>query len=387
MLFAIYILFAAFLFGILAGLSSSAFLYSLDWVTSTRQQYPIMIWTLPIFGFLFALLCKKISRQIQSGMPDILQSLEQQNNPPSVWLAPFIFFSSLGSHLFGASVGREGVGILMSTGLNQLVPKFRFSAEECRVYFIYCGIAAGFSAIFATPLAAIIFAFELFKFKDTKKLLLLFACCISSLTAYSISHTLGPIHQNFEVNSSFSIATLNYVFLAGICAGLAGLIFYWALKFYSKQMAKYFPHMEWRMAFGGLAISAIVYFTKAYQYIGIGTDMIQKSFEQGMSIYDFIFKCIFSIMSIGVGFKGGEVTPIFFMGASFTNSIATILDMNNFALSSALGMVAMFSALTAAPIASIALAAEVFGWKVGLISILSCFIARAIMGRRSIYKD
>lgn len=380
------ILFASVITGILASLWSSAFLYSLEWVTELRQLYPVMIWGLPVFGFLFALIVKKIPHHINQGVPYILEELENPTAHVSPWMAPFIFLSSLGTHLFGGSAGREGVGVVMGASLSHLIPDIRPAYKELRPFLIYSGIAAGFSSIFGTPLTAIIFSFELHQFKDRRKYLLVVAVTISSFSALVISHFLGPTHHHLHAQFPLDTRIIFYLLIAILTSAFGGQFFYWGLKAYTKLISKLVPHLEWKMFFGGLAVSILVYLSNSFDYIGIGTDVIEKSFSSPMGIYDFTMKCLLTVMTLAVGFKGGEVTPLFFMGATLSNGVASYFQLTNYSLSSSLGMVALFGAVTATPFASAMMGAELFGWKIGLLSLVCCFFARKLMGNKTVYR-
>lgn len=372
--------------GTISGTLSSFFLYSLNEVTHIRQNYPYLIWGLPLFGFLFALLIKKIPHHINQGVPYILEELENGKAQVSPWMVPFIFISSLGTHLFGGSAGREGVGVIMGASAAHLLPRLRETYKEMRPFLIYSGIAAGFSSIFGTPIAAILFSFELHAFKDLRKMDLMICTIFASFVALLIPHLLGPGHQSFEVSFLLEGDLFYYVLIASITSGLGAQFFYWGLKGYTQLISSLFPRIEMKLLLGGLFISLLVFFTDSYQYVGIGTDTIARSFSEGMNYHDFVMKCLLTIMTISIGFKGGEVTPLFFMGATLSNSIAALFNFKNFALSSSLGMVGIFGAVTGTPLASAVMGGELFGWKVGLLCLVSCYLARAMMGRRSVYR-
>jgi H+/Cl- antiporter ClcA len=382
----LYLIFLSISTGLIAGLLSSSFLYSLYWVTEIRTTNPHLIWGLPLFGLIFGMLIKRISHQINQGVPYILEELDNHEATVSPWMAPFIFLSSLGTHLFGGSAGREGVGVIMGASAAHTIPKFRSIYRDVRPYLIYCGIAAGFSSIFGTPISAIIFSFELHRFKDAKKISLLLSTVVSSFVAFYLSHLLGPAHQKYAVNFDFEYHVMFYIAIASITSGLGGQFFYWGLKGYTRLISHFIPHVEWKLFFGGLLVSTLVYFTNSFQYIGIGTEYILKSFSSPMETYDFAMKCLLTIMTISIGFKGGEVTPLFFIGATFSNSIAIIFDLRNYALSSSLGMVSIFGAVTATPLASGLMGIELFGLKAGICSLVCCYIARFLMGQRTVYR-
>lgn len=374
------------LVGVFSGVLSSLFLYSLSWVTFFRQEHPYLLWGLPLFGLIFALIIKRIPHHIHQGVPYILEELENEKAHVSPWMAPFVFIASLGTHFFGGSAGREGVGVIMGASAAHLIPKMSNSYKEMRPFLVYTGIAAGFSSIFGTPLAAIVFAFELYAFKHIRNIELLMCTIIASFVALIISHFLGPVHQQFEVNFTYDWNIVFYVLIAFLTSGLGGQLFYWGLKGYTKLISYIFPRVELKLMMGGLFISFLVQFTGSYQYIGIGTDVIAQSFISQMSYFDFAMKCLLTVMTISIGFKGGEVTPLFFMGATFSNSMAGIFNLNNFALSSSLGMIGLFGAVTGTPLASAIMGVELFGWKIGILCLVVCLVSRFLMGNRTVYR-
>jgi H+/Cl- antiporter ClcA len=372
--------------GTLSGTLSSLFLLSLTQVTSFRQTNPYLIWALPVFGFFFALLIKKIPHHINQGVPYILEELENEKAHVSPWMVPFIFLGSLGTHLFGGSAGREGVGVIMGASAAHLMPKIRETYKEMRPFLIYSGIAAGFSSIFGTPLAAIIFSFELHSFKHVRRIEIVICTILASFVALLVPHLLDTPHQYFHVSYTLEGRLFYYVSIASIASGIGGQLFYWGLKGYTNLISYMFPSIELKLLMGGLFVSFLVFFTDSYQYIGIGTDVIARSFIEQMSSHDFVLKCLLTIMTISIGFKGGEVTPLFFMGATFSNSIASLFNLKNFALSSSLGMVGLFGAVTGTPLASAVMGGELFGWKVGVLCLITCYFSRFLMGNRTVYR-
>lgn len=376
----------AIFIGMASAFFSSLFLYLLVHTSAFRLAHPGLIWGLPAFGLLFALVLKKIPHHINQGVPYILEEIENDEAKVSTWMAPFILLSSLGTHLFGGSAGREGVGVIMGASVAHYLPKFHQSFSQMRPFLIYGGIAAGFSSIFGTPLTAIIFAFELNAFKHWMKLELIICAVISAFSALIIQNILGPSHQHFQVSFDFNKELLFYVIIVIFSSGIGANAFYWGLKGYTKFISSLFPQLVHKLFMGGLLISCLVFFTDSYQYIGIGTDTIARSFISEMSYFDFIMKCLLTVMTLSVGFKGGEVTPLLFMGATFSNGMASLFGLRNFGLSSSLGMVSLFGAVTGTPFASAMMGVELFGWRVGLLAFLTCLGARLFMAKRSVYR-
>lgn len=372
--------------GLASGLLSSLFLYALHRVTDLRMATPDLIWGLPIFGFLFGLLLRKIPQHINQGVPYILQEIDNTDKKVSTLTAPFIFIASIGTHLFGGSAGREGVGVLMGASAAHVLPKLNASFREMRTHLIYAGVAAGFSSMFGTPLAGLIFAFEIHAFKELKRADLVFSTLASALIADRLTRYLGPNHHRYETFFEWDLSLIPTVVLAGILSGIGALIFYHGMKFFSEMIFKKIRAPEWKMFAGGLSVSLLIFFTGAYDFAGIGTHVLEKSFYTHMQVSDFFLKCLLTIITLSAGFKGGEVTPLFFMGATLSNSIMGLLNFRNYSLTSALGMIAIFSAVTRTPFASTIMACELFGWKIGLLALGVCLISKLFMRGRSIYR-
>lgn len=372
--------------GISAGALSSLFLHGLNWVSTYRQAHLFLVWGLPVYGLLLGLLIKKIPHHVNQGVPYLLAEIDNPKAQVSVWMAPFIFLTALGTHLFGGSAGREGVGVIMGASVAHALPRFHQGFKDLKPFLVYAGMAAGFSSIFGTPWAAIIFAFELHGFKDLRQGQLLLVTILTSWTALLVPHVLGPVHQHFAVNYNFEGSLFFYLLLATLASALGGHFFYWGMKGYTRFISQLVPQLLPKLMVGGLLISLLVYFTEGYDYIGIGTDIIARSFHSEMTVFDFLMKGVFTIMTLSIGFKGGEVTPLFFMGATLSNGITSFLGFKNFALSSSLGMVGLFGAVSGAPLASAVMGAELFGPKVGILCLVCCFFARILMGNRSIYR-
>lgn len=381
-----YSLFISLVISLVSGFFSSLFLYSLDWITLFRNQNLFILGGLPLFGFCLGLILYKCPPSINQGIPSLLNKNIKNKNLISPWTSPFIFLSSLGTHLFGGSAGREGVGILMGVGVSQILPKLNNKFSNSQHYLIYFGIAAGFSSIFGTPIGAVVFTFELFKFKEIKNKFLVIMTVFTSFMAYFVGHLLGPSHQSFSVSFDWNKSLLIYIGLIGFISGTGALIYYWGYQNCEKLLHQMLPKIYLRLPIVGIFISLFVFTTQSYSALGIGTDIISQSFLQKMHFSDFGFKCILTILTLSAGFKGGEATPLFFMGSVLSNYILSIFNFNNFALSSSLGMVSLFGAVTATPLASIFIAYELFGLPIGLFSIIPCFLARKLMGKNSIYK-
>ena len=372
--------------GILSGLFSSSFLFLLAKVTAVRTETPMLIFGLPFFGFILGILIKRIPPFINRGVPSVLKEIDNDSEKISPFTAPYIFITSLGTHLFGGSAGREGVGILMGASGAHFLPKINPSYKSMRVHMIYAGVAAGFSSMFGTPLAALIFAFEIHSFKEIKKIDLLVTTLLSALVADRVTRYLGPNHHRYDIFFNLNLDSLFSACVVGIVSGVGALVFYFGMKHSSKLLSRFISALEWKLFFSGALVASLIFLLKAQDFAGIGTHMIERSFIQQMHLSDFFLKCLLTVITLAAGFKGGEVTPLFLMGATLSNSALSLLNFRNYSLSSALGMTAIFGAVTSTPIASTIMACELFGWKIGVLALLSCFLAKILTLNKSIYK-
>jgi H+/Cl- antiporter ClcA len=372
--------------GTASGVLSSLFLHALGAVTSFRMEHPRLLFGLPLFGFFFGLLLKRIPPSMNHSVPSVLEEIETDKKTISVWTAPFIFIASIGTHLFGGSAGREGVGVLMGASAAHLLPKTHRTFNQMRKYLIYGGVAAGFASIFGTPWAGVFFAFELRDFKERKNVYLLFTTLFSALLADSVTRILGPDHAKYVVGFSWDWSLLVYVALIGIVSAGAGILFYQAMKRASSFFARALPRVEWRLFTGALILVLIVWFTGGFAYTGIGVDGIARSFSEEMSLRDFAMKCLLTILTLSVGFKGGEVTPLFFMGATLSNTVLAKLSFSNYSLSASLGMVSLFAAVTKTPLTCAIMAGELFGYEIFPLALGSCLLGSWLMKGRSIYR-
>jgi H+/Cl- antiporter ClcA len=372
--------------GVLSALCSSIFLHLLNFVTELRTSQPYFIFGLPFYGLLFAYVIKHIPHYINQGVPYLVHEIENPNAKVSVWMTPFILISAVLTHLFGGSAGREGVGVIMGASTAQILPKFSKLFENRRQTLVCAGVAAGVSSVFGTPVAGVFFAYEIYHFRYLKNHYVARATIIAAIVAFVFGHMLSPPHERYTVNFDWNLELVKYLLIAILTSGFGGLLFFWGMHYYTKLISLTFRDLYQKLFFGSCLIVLVVFLTQAYKYTGIGSDVIAQSFMNSMGFTDFFMKCVLTIMTISIGFKAGEVTPLFFMGATLSNATASLLGLTNFGLSSALGMVSIFGAVSATPIASAVMSAELFGPQVGALCLIVCLISRKFLLNKSIYR-
>jgi len=373
------------LVGILSGFGAFVFLGSLDYITSLRNKNENFIFLLPLVGLIVAWAYEKYGKISSKGNNLLIEEIESPNQKIPLIMAPLVLGGTLLSHLAGASVGREGTALQISGALaDQLSPVFKLSASERRILLL-AAIASGFSAIFGTPLAGFLFAIELFKFKH-RQLPLLLTLLLSAFIAHHFCVFLGATHSNFTIGQvpAIEFSNIIYLVMAGLAFGLAAY-FFKTLAHYFQTTAKYFisnPILKTSVAGAVLLVLYLVFDLKIYY--GLGIETIFASFNDIQKPEIFIIKMVLTTFALSMGFKGGEVTPLFFIGATLGSALAIILPLP-VAILAAVGFVAVFAGATNTPIASAVMGLELFGISIWPYLALGCLVAYIFSGKKSIY--
>ncbi len=380
------IYFLAILIGIFAGASSAFFLKTLDLITQMRISNPYLIYFLPLSGILVVFLYKYFGKNSEAGNNLLLEEIHNPKNHLPLRMAPLILFNTLWCHLFGASVGREGTAVQMSGALSDQVNKFFNLSADRRKLILMAGMSAGFSSVFGTPLAGTIFGLEVLTIGKIKTQGLL-VCFVASIAGHLTCLAFGINHESYKIDF---VPILNLQNLALACA--AGVIFGLMARFFvstSHRIHATFNKVKFlylRPVLGGLLIVALYLILGTDRYLGLGTETIVESFKQKLPVDDFIFKTLFTTISLGSGFKGGEVTPLFFIGSTLGNSLSHILNLP-MDLMAAMGFVAVFSGASNTPITSSLLALELFGAPSGIYTMTACLLSYIVSGHKSIYSS
>jgi H+/Cl- antiporter ClcA len=376
------------LISFLAGSTSALFLVLLDAVTLFRTKNNVLIALLPIAALITVILYQTVGRKSASGNHLIVATILQPSKPLIDWLmAPLILFTTLIAHLSGASVGREGTALQLSTSLSdQLTQPFKLNKSE-RAILLKAAVAAGFGAVFGTPLAGALFALEFvnMKFQFNKNIVPVFIC---GFLADQVCLWWGIQHTVYTINQlpAISFHTVFQILIAGIVFGLIAFLFKTGLSFTKELAIKLIPNDLWRGVLGGILIAAIIYFASLYKFAGLGIPSILNAYADTETPYAFFIKLSLTIISLSVGFKGGEVTPLFFIGATLGSSLSLIIPLP-IPFLAGMGMVAVFGAASKTPLASALLAFELFGKEFIFYAFVISFIASFIAGKKSIYQS
>ncbi len=388
------------------GSAVSFFLWALDAVTALRWAHPWLLWLLPIAGLVSGLLYARHGGAANRGTAVLLDEIAEPASGVPRRMAPMVLAGTLLTHLFGGSAGREGTAVQMGgsiasaleRGLSHRLPALLALTSAERSLLLQAGMAAGFGAVFGTPITGALFALEVSP-RARRSLAALIACAIASFVGDAMTTLWGAHHTIYDRIGLVALGVgridpglLLRVAIAAVCFGLASLVFVRATHAMHLLFDRLVRQPWLRPALGGVVVVALTLVVGSTSYLGLGVRSpdptavtILTSFgAEGAEPWSWALKLLFTAVTLGAGFKGGEVTPLFFIGATLGNTLALLMGAP-VALFAAIGFVAVFAGATRTPLACTVMGLELFGIEPAVYLAMACIIAVLCAGRRGIY--
>ncbi|WP_404822255.1 voltage-gated chloride channel family protein [Paenibacillus lycopersici] len=371
--------------GILSGSASALFLESLEFATDRRTAHPWLLYLLPLGGAFMSLVYLKFGKNAGKGNNLILEQIQDGQESIPFRMAPLVLLGTFLTHLFGGSAGREGTAVQMGGSFSEWIGKvFKVDGIDRKI-LLMCGISSGFGSVFGTPLAGTIFGLEVIAIGLVSYQAII-PCFIAGFvgnlvtTAWGIHH----IHYTMGAVPALSASVVFKVMVASILFGLTSLFFSELTHGLKKMYAKLFKNPIIKGFVGGLVIIALVFIFGTRDYLGLGIPLLQQSFEEPVAHLAFLWKTLFTALTLGAGFQGGEVTPLFVIGATLGNSLAVLLHLSAPFLAG-LGLIAVFSGATNTPLACFVMGIELFGSEGMIYMFMACIVSYLFSGHTGIY--
>ena len=370
--------------GVACGLVGAAFYYVVSFVTAARQAHGWLLFCLPLAGLFIVWSYRVLGMENDSGTNQIIASVRSGEKPP-LRLALLIFVSTALTHLTGGSAGREGAALQIGGSVAASIGRLLRLGERNMNLIVMCGMSAVFSALFGTPLSATVFSLEVVSV-GIVHYSALFPCLLASLVTTGVTRLLG-VHPEGYVLMGGPALDWQFMLRTGLLAvacALLSMAFCVLMHKTNHLYKKYLPNQYLRVLAGAAILIVLTLLVGSRDYNGAGGNVIEAALAGHAVPYAFLLKMLFTAVTLGAGFRGGEIVPTFFVGATFGCAAAPLLGLDP-AFGGAIGMIALFCGVTNCPLASIFLSIELFGSSHVLFFALACALSYLLSGKFSLY--
>ncbi|UTW65296.1 voltage-gated chloride channel family protein [bacterium SCSIO 12643] len=375
----------AIVIGLLTGSGSAWLLMALEWVGSYRDAHIWIVALLPIGGLIVGLLYHYYGTDVVKGNNQIIEEFNSPRQIIPFKMAPLVFIGTVITHLFGGSAGREGTAVQVGGAIADQFTKWFHLRDDDRKLLLAMGVSGGFASVFGTPLAGAVFALEVLIVGRMRYEALIPSFLTAIVADYACE--LWPVHHtHYQISEVPEMIpqTFLYAIIAGVFFGLTSILFSKSIHFFSDNFKRFVVYPPLRPLIGGVVLAVIFLTLDTSRFMGLGVPTISAAFVEPLHSYDFILKLLFTAFTIGAGFKGGEVTPLFFVGATLGNALMWVLPLP-MSLLAGMGFVAVFAGATNTPLACILMGIELFGIESGVFVAIACVVAYLFSGHTGIY--
>lgn len=375
------------LVGVLAGAASALFLALLDAATQTRLDNGWLIFLLPAAGFVIGYVYWRWGGLASGGTSHVIDQAHTVSSRVPARMAPLVLAGTVITHLFGGSAGREGTAVQMGASLaDSLRRVLGITGEQDRRWLVQAGISGGFSAVFGTPVAGVVFGLEVLTVGRVRYDALI-PCLTAALVGDVTARLLGATHSHYPQTAltPLDAGLLVKVALAGVVFGLCAWLFSALTHAVKRTAARWVAWPPLRTTIGGALVVGLALLLNTTDYLGLSLPLIHQSLDgTGVVALAFLLKLIFTALTLGTGFVGGEVTPLFVMGATLGYSLGGLLGIDPAWLAS-VGFVAVFAGASNTPLACALMGIELFGGGAAVYLVVGCFVAYLFSGAGGIY--
>ena len=377
---------AAIFIGIVVGLFATAFGISMRYVIHFRETHTYLIYFLPVGAVLITFMYKQVLKVKDSGTNTVIAAIQSDEKLP-FRLAPLIFVATLLTHLVGGSAGREGAALQMGGAIGNGIGRVLKLNSTNKKTMIMCGMSAAFSALFGTPMAAAIFSMEVVSV-GIMHYAALVPCVISSLIARYIAAYFGLSSEIYEIPNipAFTIKSAIMICIFAVICGIASILFCTMLHKYEEFLSSKLSNPYIKAIVGGTSVLILTLIVGNTDYNSTGSAIIASCFAgASISIFAFLLKMIFTTLTLSCGYKGGEIVPTLFIGATLGAAIGGIIGVSP-ELLAAVGMGALFCGVTNCPISSLLICFELFGYDAMPYFLLAVAFSYWVSGYTGLYR-
>jgi H+/Cl- antiporter ClcA len=379
-------LFFGTIVGAISGIASAVFLTLLDHATKLRNEHEWLVYTLPLAGVVIGAIYQKWGATIRGGNNLVLDTVHESSPQLPLRMSPMVLIGTVLTHLFGGSAGREGTAVQMGASLADAVAHLVKGGREVRRQILAAGIAGGFGSVFGTPVAGTIFGLEVVCVGRIEYDALV-PCLVSAVVGDFVTRALGIVHTPYPTVAALPMTPLllGKWLICGLAMAGASVAFIELTHGLKRIFERRFYSLPTRMFVGGCVVVAMWRLVGTNDYLGLGVPTILRSFtDPSLEWYAFAAKIVFTAVTLSCGFLGGEVTPLFFIGAALGSVLGHLLGIP-IDMAAGVGLAAVFAAAANTPLALSIMAVELLGSNVLPHVVIVSVVAYLISGHRGIY--